>query len=192
MSTTGLPPAPPVAAEALRSVHTTNLPALFAQLQISLLVTTYQAGKVIVVRHDGGVLNTHFLSFAKPMGLVAARGRLSIGGARMVWEYRNVPAVAQKIAPIGKYDACYLPRSLHVTGDIDIHEMAYDAAERRAGLALGPGGRDDALVSNDATIPAAVAGRLGGGDVPGRGGAGALGGAMTPREIRVSNAREGE
>jgi uncharacterized protein (TIGR03032 family) len=114
------------AAEALRSVHTANLPALFAQLQISLLVTTYQAGKVIVVRNDGGVLNTHFLAFAKPMGLAADRGRLSIGGARQVAEYWNVPAVAQKIAPAGKYDACYLPRRLHVTGDIDIHEMAYD------------------------------------------------------------------
>ncbi len=127
MATTTPPPASPAAAEALRSVHTTNLPALFAQLQISLLVTTYQAGKVIVVRSEGGTLNTHFLPFAKPMGLTAERGRLTIGGARMVWEYRNVPAVAHKIAPAGRYDACYLPRRLHVTGDIDIHEMAYDA-----------------------------------------------------------------
>jgi uncharacterized protein (TIGR03032 family) len=125
-TTTSQPPAPAVALEALRSVHTTNLPALFAQLQISLLVTTYQAGTVIVVRNDGAALNTHFLPFAKPMGLAADRGRLSIGGARQVAEYWNVPAVAQKIAPAGKYDACYLPRRLHVTGDIDIHEMAYD------------------------------------------------------------------
>jgi uncharacterized protein (TIGR03032 family) len=126
MSTTTQPPKPPATEEVLRSVHTTNLPALFAQLQISLLVTTYQAGKVIVVRNEGGVLNTHFLAFAKPMGLAADRGRLSIGGARQVAEYWNVPAVAQKIAPAGKYDACYLPQRLHVTGDIDIHEMAYD------------------------------------------------------------------
>jgi hypothetical protein len=115
MSATTRPPGPPTPLEALRSVHTTNLPALFAQLQISLLVTTYQAGKVIVVRNDGGVLNTHFLPVAKPMGLAADRGRVSIGGARTVWEYRNVPAVAQKITPSGKYDACYLPRRLHVT-----------------------------------------------------------------------------
>jgi uncharacterized protein (TIGR03032 family) len=127
MSTTTQPPGPPAALEALRSVHTTNLAGLFAQLQISLLVTTYQAGKVILVRNDGGVLNTHFLTLAKPMGLATDRGRLSIGGARMVWEYGNVPAVAQKIPPAGKYDACFLPRRLHVTGDIDIHEMAYDA-----------------------------------------------------------------
>jgi hypothetical protein len=46
----------PAPTEALRSVHTNNLPALFAQLQLSLVVSTYQAGKVIVVRNDGGRL----------------------------------------------------------------------------------------------------------------------------------------
>ena len=67
-------PASPDAA--LRSVHTSNLPALFEHLQISLVVSTYQAGKVILVRNDGGVLNTHFRTFAKPMGIAADRARL--------------------------------------------------------------------------------------------------------------------
>jgi hypothetical protein len=52
------------ATAALRSVHTSNLPALFAQLQISLVVSTYQAGKVIVIRKDGQALNTHFRTSA--------------------------------------------------------------------------------------------------------------------------------
>ena len=36
----------------LRSVHTSNLPELFEQLQISLIVSTYQAGKAIIIRGD--------------------------------------------------------------------------------------------------------------------------------------------
>ena len=36
----------------LRSVHTSNLPEIFEQLGISLIVSTYQAGKAIVVRSD--------------------------------------------------------------------------------------------------------------------------------------------
>ncbi len=112
--------------DALRSVHTTNLPELFRQLGISLVVSTYQAGKVILIRADGDKLNTHFRTFGKPMGIAADRARLTIGGANTVWFYRNVPAVAAKIEPAGKHDACFLPRRLHVTGDIDIHEMAYD------------------------------------------------------------------
>src|SRR4029453_4771468 len=94
----------------LRSVHTASLPAVFAQLQISLVVSTYQAGKVILVRNDGGVLNTHFRTFAKPMGVTPPGPRLTIGGSNLVWHYRNMPAVAAKLDPPGKYDACYLPR----------------------------------------------------------------------------------
>ncbi len=109
---------------ALRSVHTSNFPALLEQLGISLVLSTYQAGKLIVVRNDGGLLNTHFRPFNKPMGLAADQQRLCLGTAYQIWELRNIPAVAPKLDPPSKHDACYLPRQLHVTGDIDIHEMA--------------------------------------------------------------------
>jgi uncharacterized protein (TIGR03032 family) len=109
----------------LRSVHTTNFPAILEHLASSLLVTTYQAGKLVVVRSDAGVINTHFRAFNKPMGMAVGQGRLAIGTAVDIWEFRNVPAVAAKLDPPGRHDACYLPRSAHVTGDVQIHEMAY-------------------------------------------------------------------
>src|SRR5690349_24968741 len=90
----------------LRSVHTSNLPELFDQLGISLIVSTYQAGKVIIIRSDSGKLNTHFRTFAKPMGIVADYNRLTIGGASAVWEYHNMSAMAQKLEPPGNHDAC--------------------------------------------------------------------------------------
>ena len=123
---------PPVdnAAAALRSVHTSNLPELFDRLQISLVVSTYQAGKVILVRSDHGALNTHFRTFPKPMGIAADESRIVIGGANTVWEYRNMPAAARKLDPTGKHDACFLPRRVHVTGDIDIHELAWDGTDQ--------------------------------------------------------------
>ena len=43
----------------LRSVHTNTFPALLEELNISLLVTTCQAGKLVALRADEGVLNTH-------------------------------------------------------------------------------------------------------------------------------------
>jgi uncharacterized protein (TIGR03032 family) len=111
----------------LRSVYTSSLPDIFRQMGICLAVSTYQAGKVILVREDNGTINTHFRNFHKPMGIAANRaGHLTIGGANTVWYYRNMPAVAKKLDPPDKHDACYLPRRIHVTGDIDIHEMAYD------------------------------------------------------------------
>jgi uncharacterized protein (TIGR03032 family) len=133
--TTDRNPAPQ--GQELRSVYTTGLAELFAQLKISLVVSTYQAGKVILVRYDGGAaadgnaqtgtLNTHFRSFPKPMGIAVKGGRLAIGSQKSVWELHNMPALAPKLDPPGTHDACYLPRHIHVTGDIDIHEMAYAA-----------------------------------------------------------------
>jgi uncharacterized protein (TIGR03032 family) len=114
----------------LRSVHTTNFPAILDQLQSSLAVTTYQAGKLVLLRSDAGVINTHFRAFNKPMGMAVGNGRLAIGTAVDVWEFRNVPAIAAKLEPAGKHDACFLPRSAHVTGDVQIHEMAYATCSR--------------------------------------------------------------
>ena len=109
----------------LRSVHTNNFPKILDQLGISLVVSTYQAGKLIVLRADNGVINTHFRAFKKPMGLAVTNEKIALGTAYKIWDFRNVPAVAEKIEPQGKYDACYLPRNIHITGDIDIHEMAW-------------------------------------------------------------------
>lgn len=109
----------------LRSVHTTNFPAILQQLGISLVVSTYQAGKVILVRPDGESLNTHFRLFNRPMGLAGDREKLAIGTAFQIIDLRNVPDTAARLDPPGKHDACYLPRNIHITGDIDIHEMAW-------------------------------------------------------------------
>ncbi len=113
----------------LRSVHTTNLPDILNQLGISVIVSTYQAGKLIVLRADGNTINTHFRTFDRPMGVAADREKIALGTACQIWELRNVPAVAEKLEPLGKHDACYLPRRTHITGDIDIHEMAYTGEE---------------------------------------------------------------
>jgi uncharacterized protein (TIGR03032 family) len=119
------PVSAPDALPPLRSVHTTSFADILQHYGISVLVTTYQAGKLVVLRADRGVVNTHFRSFAKPMGLAVQGNRLAIGTALEIWEFHNVPAVAPKLEPAGKHDACFLPRSGHATGEVLIHEMAW-------------------------------------------------------------------
>src|SRR5436305_14902587 len=77
MSTDATTPAAPAAElPPLRSVHTANFGPLLGELGLSLLVTTYQAGKLVVLRrNDQGTLNTHFRSFPRPMGLAVAGDR---------------------------------------------------------------------------------------------------------------------
>ncbi|MFO0957352.1 MAG: TIGR03032 family protein [Isosphaeraceae bacterium] len=129
MTTRGLSPSSPPAegTSPLRAVHSTSFPGLLRRLNVSLLVTTYQAGKLVIVRDDGDHLNTHFRSLAAPMGLALDGGRLAIGTTIQVWEYADVPAVADRLEPAGRHDACFLPRASHVTGNILGHEMAYGA-----------------------------------------------------------------
>lgn len=107
----------------LNSIHTNNFPEILHQLGISLIVSTYQAGKVIILRNDNGKLNTHFRNFPKPMGMAVSDGKIALGTSFQIIDLRNIPNAAQRINP--RHDACYLPRNIHLTGDIDIHEMAY-------------------------------------------------------------------
>lgn len=117
------------AAQPLRSVHTRSFVAMLEQLACSVLVTTYQAGKLVILRARDGAVNTHFHVHDRPMGLAAGRGRLAVGTLARVEEYRNMADVAARLGSARQYDAAFLPRVSHVTGNVDIHEMAFAGDE---------------------------------------------------------------
>ncbi|HBE70997.1 MAG TPA: TIGR03032 family protein [Planctomycetaceae bacterium] len=109
----------------LRSKHTASLAEVLNALGSSLLVSTYQAGKLIFLRAERDRLNTHFRPFNKPMGIAVGRNRIAIGGALDIWEFHNVPAAASQAEGERAADSCFLPRHSTVTGDIQIHEMEW-------------------------------------------------------------------
>lgn len=113
-------------AEALASVHTTNFPDLLRHFSSSLAVSTYQAGKLVLLRPDGGSINTHFRTFHRPMGMAADGERLALGTFMEISEFRNMPALAPRLHDPPRHDAVFLARRTHITGNIDIHEMAWD------------------------------------------------------------------
>ena len=80
-----------------------------------------------MVRDEGDHLNTHFRAFQAPMGMALGRRPAGHRHQIQVWEFVDVPAVAARLDPPGRHDACFLPRSSHVTGNIQIHEMAWGA-----------------------------------------------------------------
>ena len=127
----GSQPEAPPPEQSFTSSHTSNFPNLLRELRISLLVSTYQAGKLIVVRADGDSLNTHFRDFYSPMGMAfdPATQRLALGTRHEVWHFFNQPAVAPKVKPVDKHDAAFLPRNCHISGDIRIHEIGWVGTE---------------------------------------------------------------
>jgi len=116
-------------AEALRSEFSSTFLTLLEKGRLSVAVSTYQAGQVVLLRADNGKLNTHFCSFNRPMGIAARGNRLVVGTNNEVFEFRNTPAVAPKVEPEKRHDACFIPRSIHYTGNIDIHELDFAGDE---------------------------------------------------------------
>ena len=118
------PAAPPAPVE-FRSSQTEAFVALLHELRASLLVSTYQANKFLAVRASGDGLSTLVRSFERPMEIAADGRRLAVGARNQVWLFRDAPDIAPWVEPAGRHDACYLPRSSHVTGDIGVHELAW-------------------------------------------------------------------
>src|SRR5262245_25425410 len=118
------PPPVPSPVE-FRYTQTDSFVAVLRELGASLLVSTYQANKLLVARAAGGGLSTLVRTFDRPMGIAIDERRLALGSRGQVWLFRNAPDIAPQVSPAGTHDACYLPRSCHVTGDIAVHELAW-------------------------------------------------------------------
>lgn len=115
----------PSAGTPFSSAHTSTMPMLLDQAGCSLLVTTYKSGHVILARADGERLNTEFTHVDRPMGVAAVGSRLAIGSAEAILGFTTQPGLAPRVPAARPVDAPYVPRSVVITGDIQIHDMAY-------------------------------------------------------------------
>ena len=114
----------------VRYEYSRNLAPLLTQLGVSLLVSTYQAGKVVAVGVDRqGELALSFHNFERAMGLAVRPDRLAVGTLAQVWFLRSAPDLAPRLEPAGRHDACFLTRSSHFTGEIQVHELAWAGDE---------------------------------------------------------------
>lgn len=113
----------------IRYRHSPDLPGPLDRLGVSLLVSTYQAGKVVSIGSHGGALTLGFANFTRPMGLALTPDGLAVADQAQVWRLRNAPEVARRLEPAGSHDACLLARSAHVTGEVQAHELATAGGE---------------------------------------------------------------
>jgi uncharacterized protein (TIGR03032 family) len=113
----------------IRHEYTRSLPPLLSQLGVSLLVSTYQAGKVAAVGVAAGELTLSYHNFERAMGLAVKPDAIAVAARAQVWLLPAAPALAAHIEPAGKHDACFLTRSSHFTGEIQVHELAWAGDE---------------------------------------------------------------
>jgi len=123
----------------IRYEYSENLPSVLASLNGSLLISTHTTGNVVVVSAPHGQLALSFHTFERPMGMAVRPGWLVVGTRTQIWSLRSFPHLASRVAPAGRYDACYLTRFSHFTSNIRCHELAWVAS------GLGPSEKEGGL-----------------------------------------------
>ncbi len=113
----------------IRHEYSRNLVPLLQQLGASLLVSTYQAGKLVAVSAEAEGLNLAYHNFEKAMGVALGRGWLAVGTRTQVWLLRSAPEIAPRLEPPGRHDACFLTRRSVFTGEVQGHELAWSGEE---------------------------------------------------------------
>jgi uncharacterized protein (TIGR03032 family) len=120
---------PRTAQREVRYEYSRNFSAILTHLGASPLVSTYQAGKLVVVGVHQGALALSFHNFEQAMGVAVRPDRIAVGARNQVWFLRGAPDLAPRVEPAGRHDGCFLARSSHVTGDIHGHELAWAGDE---------------------------------------------------------------
>lgn len=92
-----------------------------ASQNLSLVFTTYQAGKVFFIGlRQNGQLSVFERTFERCMGLYAHNSSLYMSSLYQLWRLENALEPGQ-IAD--GYDAVYVPQVGYITGDLDIHDV---------------------------------------------------------------------
>lgn len=106
------------------TLHSDTLPALLQRLDVSVALTSFQANRLMLVRSEGTTVDVLFREVPRPMGLAIEPQQMLLGSWAQVLEYRRHDALNSVIEPGLPVDASYVPHSTHVTGDINIHDIA--------------------------------------------------------------------
>ncbi|MDR7123062.1 TIGR03032 family protein [Rheinheimera soli] len=106
--------------------YSDNLPALLKQLNIALVFTSYQAGRLMLVRSDGTQLDINYKSFPRPMGLAVTKNSLTLGVFTQVLKFQREDALLEKIKqPL-----------LPIDQDITAPRLKTESAENAVGKGL--------------------------------------------------------
>ena len=106
--------------------HSSNFANVLEQAGCSLLVSTYQAGQLCAFGTHEGKLHVELQPYALAMGIAVSPRRVAVGTRGLIWQLEPAGrSIARGLEPAGLYDAALLPRTAHVCGNIQSHEMAY-------------------------------------------------------------------
>lgn len=100
-----------------------GLLARLASLDASLAFTSYQSGYLYMLGiGPNGRAQLHQSEMPKPMGLAGTgQGQLVLATGSQIIHFENILDPGQRINQV--YDACFMPRTHYVTGNLDAHDV---------------------------------------------------------------------
>lgn len=112
---------PKPAAQASYSMSS-GLVALLTRLGLSVAFTSYQSGILYLLGRDDRGAHVHQTGILRPMGVACSdsSGLVLASGHRLI-QFASPLAPHERVNRV--FDACYAPRSIHVTGHLDIHDV---------------------------------------------------------------------
>ena len=119
------PPAPGLQPVEVRYEHSQGLPALLEQLELSVLLSTYQAGRVVSACSHRGELRLGFSRCDQAMGLSRTASGIAVGTRDGIWSLPANREIAAHIKPEGEHDIAFLARSCHHSGPLMGHDLAW-------------------------------------------------------------------
>lgn len=111
--------------------YSPTVPELLRQLNITLAISTYQAGKVVFISAtDDENLIQLPRNFKKAMGMAFKPGKMAIAVQDEVIILADSPELARTYPPKpGVYDAMFIPRATYYTGHVDLHDLDWEGEE---------------------------------------------------------------
>ncbi len=113
----------------IRFHHSDSFPDVLSEAACSLLISTYQAGQLVAVGVADRQLTFSFRRFDRAMGVAVGADRIAVAGKGQIWSLPDHSELAAPVAPDGRHDRCWLPRTSTVTGSIQCHEIAWGAPD---------------------------------------------------------------
>lgn len=97
-------------------------------MKCALAFSSYESGLLYMLgANPQGTAQLHQSAMPRPMGLfVDKAGSLYLAGEAQIVRFENVISGDQRINQI--YDACFMPRTVHLTGRVDAHDIGVDEA----------------------------------------------------------------
>ena len=106
-------------------IHTNNFPEILRKLNTSIVVSTYQAQRILVFSPKTDKLSMLMRLFDRPTGLAIRGGQMALCAKHQVFIFESIKEMVDEKGEKQSFDQCLVPRVSFFTGDVLPHEAAF-------------------------------------------------------------------